>query len=336
MAPRNKLAILHPYHFLPRLCSITLVRWMSAFDIDLVVPTSAAYKGTVVSLLLPFSTIIKSRRELSPSCMHCLAHCGPTVYIYILFSVLISLRLKNSNISTPFLLFISSPCCPMLIIWAARLLNSWIETAYSCLSYVWTSTASSPNFFGIPGCQTICMVTILASHDRIFDLLAPLLYWLLSSREVMFTMQGSRTARTAKRLTHTSGCPVRRFLHRLYVLPWVATPLMLPSRPSLSNAWSTIPQHFVPTSILRCINNIYVPLGAPFLWYCIKCKVFVSWVEKKMSECHASSTPLLRLAYGMRTWYGHLRDDVRADFRRSMEIGVFLGYLTTRPNLHVN
>lgn len=98
------------------------------------------------------------------------------------------------------------------------------------------------------------MVTILASHDRIFYLLAPLLYWLLSSREVIFTVQGSRTACITQSLTHTSGCPVRRFLRHMYVSPWVTTPLMLPSRPSLPKAWPTIPPHFVPASILQDIK----------------------------------------------------------------------------------
>ena len=112
------------------------------------------------------------------------------------------------------------------------------------------------------------MVTILASHDRIFYLLAPLLYWLLSSREVIFTVQGSRTACITQSLTHTSGCPVRRFLHRMYVSPWVATPLMLPSRPSLPKAWPTIPPHFVPASILQDIKISTYRFGAPSLWSC--------------------------------------------------------------------
>ena len=85
-------------------------------------------------------------------------------------------------------------------------------------------------------CQAICMVSILASHDRIFYLLAPMLYWLLSSSEVIFTVQGSNKPCTTQSLTHTSGCPVRRFVHHTYVLPWVATPPVLPGRRSLSKA----------------------------------------------------------------------------------------------------
>ena len=38
------------------------------------------------------------------------------------------------------------------------------------------------------------MVTILASYNCVFHLLAPLLCWLLSSREINITVQGSRTA----------------------------------------------------------------------------------------------------------------------------------------------
>ena len=99
------------------------------------------------------------------------------------------------------------------------------------------------------------MVTILASDDRIFYLLAPLLYWLLSSREGLFTVEGSRTACITQRSTHTSGCSVRHFLHHVYVSPWVATPLMLPSRPSLSKAWPVIPPDFIPASILQDIRT---------------------------------------------------------------------------------
>ena len=99
--------------------------------------------------------------------------------------------------------------------------------------------------------RRFCMVTILASHDRIFYILAPLLHWLLPSRELIFTVQGSRTACIARSLTHTSEYPVRNFLHRMYVSSWEATPLMLPSRPSPSKAWPTILPHFVPASILQ-------------------------------------------------------------------------------------
>ena len=103
-------------------------------------------------------------------------------------------------------------------------------------------------------CQAICMATFLASHHRITYLVAPLLHWLISSREAIFTMQGSRTACVTRSLPHTSGCPVRRLLHRMYVSPRVATQLLLPSRPSLSKTWPTIPLHFVPASILQDIK----------------------------------------------------------------------------------
>ena len=94
------------------------------------------------------------------------------------------------------------------------------------------------------------MVTFPASHDRIFYLLALLLYWILSSREVIFTTQGSRTACITQSLTHTSGCPAHRFLLSLHVSPWVA----IPSRPSLPKAWPTIPPHFIPASILQDVK----------------------------------------------------------------------------------
>ena len=89
------------------------------------------------------------------------------------------------------------------------------------------------------------MVTILASHDRIFCLLAPLPYWLLSSMEVTFTVQGSRTACITQSQTNTSRCPVRRFLHHVYVSPWVSTPLMLPSRRSLFASLANDPSMFL-------------------------------------------------------------------------------------------
>ena len=105
----------------------------------------------------------------------------------------------------------------------------------------------------------------------IFYLLARLLYWSRSSREVIFTMQGSRTACiTQKKRTHKSGCPVSIFFrHIIYVSPWVTPPLMLPSRPSLPKAWPTIPPHFEPDFIIQDIyQDIYVPLGAPSFWSC--------------------------------------------------------------------
>ena len=67
-------------------------------------------------------------------------------------------------------------------------------------------------------------------------------------------MQGSRTACITKSLTHASGCPARRFFHRMHVSPWVATPLMFPSRRSLSKAWPTIPPHFAQVSIFQDIK----------------------------------------------------------------------------------
>ena len=67
-------------------------------------------------------------------------------------------------------------------------------------------------------------------------------------------MQGSRTACITQNLTHTSGCPARRFLRHMYVSPRVTTPLVLPSRPSLPKAWPTIPLHFAPASILQDIK----------------------------------------------------------------------------------
>ena len=98
------------------------------------------------------------------------------------------------------------------------------------------------------------MVTILATHDRIFYLIAPVLYGLFSSWEVLSTVQGSRTACITQSLAHTSGCPVRRFLRHTYVPRWVTTPLTLPSRPSLPKTWPGISPHFVPASILQDIK----------------------------------------------------------------------------------
>ena len=144
-------------------------------------------------------------------------------------------------------------------------------------------------------CQAICMVTILASHDRIFYLLAPLLYWSLSSRQVVFTVQGSRTACLARSLTHTSGCPVLRFLHHVYVSPWVATPLMLPSRPSLSKAWPAIPTTFCTGFYPLRYQDIYVPLGDPSLWSCgwSLARCLFHTCSRPWVQCHASSTPPL-------------------------------------------
>ena len=73
----------HLCGFLPRLFFIALfcrlsvhIRQWSLF------PTSAAHTCSAVSLrvLLPFSTTIKSRMELSRLCLHCLVHSGPAFF----------------------------------------------------------------------------------------------------------------------------------------------------------------------------------------------------------------------------------------------------------------
>ena len=97
-------------------------------------------------------------------------------------------------------------------------------------------------------CPSVVLVTFFRGGDFLF-------------------MQGSRTACITQSHIHISGCPVCHNLHRMYGSPWVATPLMLPSRPSLPKAWPLIPSHFVRASILPHINiSIYVSLGAPSLW----------------------------------------------------------------------
>ena len=164
----------------------------------------------------------------------------------------------------------------------------------------------------------------------IIYLLAPLLYWLLSSREDIFAMQGSRTACITQSLTHTSGCPVNPFLHRMYVSPWVATPLILPSRPSLSEAWPTIPLQFVPASV-------YVPLGAPSLWSCGRSLARCLFHECSRSDfivMHHPPLPFIRrmaCAPSVEDFRMMSAQISTAQWKSVM----FSGYLTTRPNLHV-
>ena len=109
------LVYLHLYSFLPRLFWITLVCWRSVHIRQCsVVGTSAAQTCTSVSLLLLFSSTVKSRMELSPFCMHCLVHSGPDCFFIISFNAFISLFLlvRNISISAPFLSFVTSPYCP--------------------------------------------------------------------------------------------------------------------------------------------------------------------------------------------------------------------------------
>ena len=119
-------------------------------------------------------------------------------------------------------------------------------------------------------CQTICTVTFLASHDRIIYLLAPLLYWLhSSSREVLFTMQGSRTACITQSLTHI-GMP-RTSPSSSYVRFTMGSyPTNAPEYTfaveSLANGSPTFCTGFHPSRY----QGIYVPLGAPSLWSCYR------------------------------------------------------------------
>jgi hypothetical protein len=182
------------------------------------------------------------------------------------------------------------------------------------------------------------MVTFLASHDRIFYLLAPLLYWLLSSREVIFTVQGSRTACITQSLTHTSGCPVRRVLHRMYVSPWVATPLMLPSRPSLPKAWPTIPLHFVPASILQDIKISTYRLVLLLFGHVVghwQGVCFMSAVGLDFIVMHHPPLPFIR-RMACAPSVGDFRMMSGQISTAQWKSVMFSGYLTTRPNLHVN
>jgi len=182
------------------------------------------------------------------------------------------------------------------------------------------------------------MVTILASHDRIFYLLAPLLYWLLSSREVIFTVQGSRTACITQSLTHTSGCPVRRFLRHMYVSPWVTTPLMLPSRPSLPKAWPTIPPHFVPASILQDIKISTYRLVLLLLGHVVGHWQGVRFMSALGLDVFVMHHPPLPFIWRMRTECRGFQDNRRPDFHRPMEIGkVFrVSHHETQPSCELN
>lgn len=180
------------------------------------------------------------------------------------------------------------------------------------------------------------MVTILASLDRIFYLLAPLLYWLLSSWEVIFTVQGSGTACITQSLTHTSGCPVRRFLHHTRVSPWVATPLMLPSRPSLSKAWPTLPPHFVPASILQDVKistyRLVLLLFGHVVghWQGVR---FMSALGLDVFVMHHPPLPFIGACAPNAGDFRIMAGQISTAQWKSVK---FSGYLTTRPNLHVN
>ena len=104
-------------------------------------PTSAARTCVFVSLQFPFSITMKSRTDLSPFCMHYLVHSGPAFFSTLWFKVFIScqLLLRDSNISAPFLFFVTSPCCPMfsfgLLAFSILELKSPTNTTSPCLLY---------------------------------------------------------------------------------------------------------------------------------------------------------------------------------------------------------
>ena len=139
---------------LPRLCLIALVRWLAVHTRPRsVVPTSAAHTSTSASLLLPFSTTIKSRIELS---QYALSSPFCFCFLALSFNVSISLGLRTFNISSPSSCFVTSPCCPMFSfgllafpILELRSPTTYCSTASPCLLYFCVSTATPPNFLRI-------------------------------------------------------------------------------------------------------------------------------------------------------------------------------------------
>lgn len=63
-------------------------------------------------------------------------------------------------------------------------------------------------------CQAIHVVTVHGHDDRVSHLLVPLLHWLVFSREVIFTVRGSRMAC----VTHRD-VPYVIFSHSMYASP---------------------------------------------------------------------------------------------------------------------
>lgn len=107
-------------------------------------------------------------------------------------------------------------------------------------------------------CQAICIMTIQASHDRIFHPSASLLNSTRSSTKIISTVQNSFSpCKVQGRFEQHIVLPAHRDvpyispLCPLYVSTQEATSRMLPSRNSLPKAWPTITPHFGPTSVLR-------------------------------------------------------------------------------------
>ena len=98
---------------------------------------------------------MKSRTDLSSFCMHCLVHSGPAFFTlsFNVYISLLSLLLRNSNISAPFLLFVTFPYCPMfsfgLLAFPIPEFKSSTMTTSPCLLLFCRSTAIFPNFFCI-------------------------------------------------------------------------------------------------------------------------------------------------------------------------------------------
>ena len=119
----------------------------------------------------------------------------------------------------------------------------------------------------------------------------------------------------------------------MYVSPLVATPLMLPNRPSLSKAWPAIPPHFVPASdiIVSTYRLVLLLFGHTVGHWQGVCSMSIVGLDVNI----ASSTPALHSAHVhlVSGTLGHCQARFSTAQWKSVKKS---GYLATRPNLDVN
>ena len=152
-----------------------------------------------------------------------------------------------------------------------------------------------------------------------------------------FTVQVSGTACLTQTNTHTSGCPVRRCRRRTCVTPLLATPLMLPSKPSPPKAWPTIPPHFVPAFTRQDIK-ISTYRSAPLLFGHGQMQgvCFMSTIGLDLMSCIIHPSPSLG------AWYVHLPSGISGImsdqiFTPPVEIGQVLPvYYENQPSCQSN
>ena len=124
----------------------------------------AAHTCTSVSLLRPFPTTMWSRIERSLFCIYCLHSPFWRRLFTLSLNVFISLFLRNSKISAPFLFCVDSPYCSMfslgLLAFPILKAKSPTNITSTCPLYFCASTATASAFLRI--CRLLYSSTLEA------------------------------------------------------------------------------------------------------------------------------------------------------------------------------